>query len=201
MASKPCMLNSSVHAASTAASTTGMYSGLQPAITALIATFSTVHSTRSGGTIATTSSGSRVVPASIRSTRSGVGGTTRQAVGPAPCRTCLDLVLGVAELDPARAGGGRRRQRRSGRAAMSGSTVRRAATGPVLGQPGPERRPARELFPFGRSPPDGARRPRRPPRRGSASAPSRCSSANDTSSSVSSIDASAPSGNVGSSCE
>ena len=43
VASRPCMLNSSVHAASTAASTTGRYSGRQPAITALIATFSTVH--------------------------------------------------------------------------------------------------------------------------------------------------------------
>ncbi len=48
-----------------AASTTGRYSGLQPAITALIATFSTLHSTRSGGTTATTSSGRRVVPSSI----------------------------------------------------------------------------------------------------------------------------------------
>ena len=79
---QPWMLNSSVHAASTAASTTGRYSGLQPAITALIATFSTVHSTRSGGTTATTSSGSRVVPSSMRSTAS-VGGTTgRPSVQP-----------------------------------------------------------------------------------------------------------------------
>ena len=83
VASRPCMLNSSVHAASTAASTTGRYSGRHPAITALTATFSTVHSTRSGGTTATTSSGARVVPASIRSTRSSVGGTTgRPSVQP-----------------------------------------------------------------------------------------------------------------------
>ena len=70
------MLNVSVHAASTAASTTGRYSGLQPASTALIATFSTVHSTRSGGTTATMSSGARSVPSSMRSTRASVGGTT-----------------------------------------------------------------------------------------------------------------------------
>ena len=76
VASRPCMLNSSVQAASTAASTTGRYSGRQPAMTALTATFSTVHSTRSGGTTVTTSSGSRVVPSSIRSTRASVGGTT-----------------------------------------------------------------------------------------------------------------------------
>ena len=53
----------------------GRYSGRQPAITALIATFSTVHSTRSGGASTTTSSAARVVPASMRTTRSGVGGT------------------------------------------------------------------------------------------------------------------------------
>ncbi len=70
------MLNCSVHAASTAASTTGRYSGLQPAITALIATFSTLHSTRSGGTTATISSGARVVPCSMRMTRSSVGATS-----------------------------------------------------------------------------------------------------------------------------
>ena len=76
VASRPCMLNVSVHAASTAAITTGRYSGRQPAITALMATFSNVHSTRLGGTIATRSSAARVVPVSMRSTRSGVGGTT-----------------------------------------------------------------------------------------------------------------------------
>ena len=77
------MLNSSVQIASSAAITQGRYSGLQPAITALIAIFSTVTSTRSGGTIATTSSGARVVPVSIRSTRSSVGGTTgRPSVKP-----------------------------------------------------------------------------------------------------------------------
>src|SRR5262249_32519042 len=76
VASSPWTLNSSVHAASTVVSTTGRYSGLQPAMTALMATFSTEHSTRSGGTTATRSSGARVVPVSMRATRSGVGGTT-----------------------------------------------------------------------------------------------------------------------------
>jgi hypothetical protein len=49
---------------------------LQPAITALIATFSTVHSARLGGMRPTTSSGLRGVPRSMRSTRTSVGGTT-----------------------------------------------------------------------------------------------------------------------------
>jgi len=38
----PCRLKAGSHAASTAASTTGRYSGRQPAITAFTATFSTV---------------------------------------------------------------------------------------------------------------------------------------------------------------
>jgi hypothetical protein len=70
------MLNVSVQTASSAAITTGKYSGLHPAITALTATFSTVTGARLGGTIATTSRGSRRVPVSIHITRSGVGGTT-----------------------------------------------------------------------------------------------------------------------------
>ena len=70
------MLNSSVQIASIAAITHGRYSGKQPAITALIAIFSIVSSTRSGGASTTTSCGSRVVPLNIRITRSGVGGTT-----------------------------------------------------------------------------------------------------------------------------
>ena len=70
------MLNSSVQAASTAASTTGRYSARQPASTALTATFSTVQGTWSGGTTATTSSGARRVPSSMRRTRASVGATT-----------------------------------------------------------------------------------------------------------------------------
>src|SRR6516165_7643542 len=74
VASTPWMLNWSVQAASTAASTTGRYSGRHPAITALIATFSTVAGTRFGGTTATTSSGGRPVASSAASTRASVGG-------------------------------------------------------------------------------------------------------------------------------
>ena len=74
--SSPCIVNSGTSAASTTARTTGMYSGLQPAITALIATFSTVQDALFGGISPTTSCGSRVVPFSMRSTRTGVGGTT-----------------------------------------------------------------------------------------------------------------------------
>ena len=44
VATRPCSANSGAHAASTAASTTGSAAGGQPAITALIATFSTVAS-------------------------------------------------------------------------------------------------------------------------------------------------------------
>ena len=51
----PWALKVSVHAASGLAITTGRNSGLQPASTALIATFSTVAGARFGGTIATTS--------------------------------------------------------------------------------------------------------------------------------------------------
>ena len=72
----PCMLNSSVQTASTAAITTGRYSGLHPAITALMAIFSTVTGAMLGGTMATMSCGARGVPASMRITRSAVGGTS-----------------------------------------------------------------------------------------------------------------------------
>ena len=83
VASTPWMLNSSLQIASIAVSTHGRYSGRQPAITAEMATFSTVTSTRSGGTVATMSWASRRVPSSMRSTRSSVGGTTgRPSVQP-----------------------------------------------------------------------------------------------------------------------
>ena len=83
VAHTPCALNSSVQHASTAATTTGRWSGRQPAMTALMATFSTVAGARSGGMTATVSWGSRAMPSSIRSTRSGVGGTTgRPSVRP-----------------------------------------------------------------------------------------------------------------------
>ena len=74
--SRPCSVNSGSSAASSTPSTTGMYSGLQPAITALIATFSTVQGARFGGMLPTISSGLRSVPPSMRRMRSSVGGTT-----------------------------------------------------------------------------------------------------------------------------
>src|SRR5262245_12647828 len=55
--------------------TTGKYSGRQPAMTALMAIFSIVAGAHLGGIGPMTSCGSRFVPPSIFSTRSGVGGT------------------------------------------------------------------------------------------------------------------------------
>ncbi len=49
--------------------------GRQPAITALTAMFSTVASAQRGGTTAMTSERGRPDPATIRATRSSVGGT------------------------------------------------------------------------------------------------------------------------------
>src|SRR5215472_2005468 len=55
--------------------TTGRYSGKHPAMTALMAIFSMVAGAHLGGIGPMTSCGSRFVPPSIFSTRSGVGGT------------------------------------------------------------------------------------------------------------------------------
>ena len=78
------MLNSSLQTASTAASTQGRYSGRQPAMTALMATFSTVQVDEVGR-----DHGDHLVRArgwcrdSIRRTRASVGGTTgRPSVQP-----------------------------------------------------------------------------------------------------------------------
>lgn len=62
--------------ASTAARTTGKYSGRHPAMTALAATPRTVAAPCRGGITATTASGSRSTVESIAATRSGVGGMT-----------------------------------------------------------------------------------------------------------------------------
>ena len=156
VASTPWMLNSSVHAASTQASTTGRYSGLQPAITALMATFSTVTSTRSGGTTATTSSGERVVPSSIRSTLASVGAHDGQPVGPAAGEQRLDLVLEVGQLDPPAA------QDRAAEAhpqVVDEVGVDRQATRSPAGTPGrsePRLGDAAEGFPLRPVPADGA---------------------------------------------
>ena len=61
--------------ASMAVMTTGRYSGLQPAMTALTAIRSTVASPCRGGRTATTSRGSRSVKRKNSRTRSSVGGT------------------------------------------------------------------------------------------------------------------------------
>ena len=54
----------------------GNCAGWQPAITALMAIFSTVASPKPGSITMTTSCGARLVPLSMASTAAGVGGTT-----------------------------------------------------------------------------------------------------------------------------
>ena len=79
----PWRLNAGSHAASITASTVGKYSGRQPAITALTASFSTVPRPKLGGISATRLSRARRVVARVCSTRSRVGGTTgRPSVTP-----------------------------------------------------------------------------------------------------------------------
>jgi len=68
-------LNSGSASASMAASTTGKYSGRQPAITALAAIFSIVASPWRGGRMPTISRGSRAVCFRKSCTRVSVGGT------------------------------------------------------------------------------------------------------------------------------
>ncbi len=69
--------------ARTAATTTGKYSGRQPAITALIAACSAVTVTSRVGTVPRTASGARPAVARKASTFSGVAGTTgRPSVQP-----------------------------------------------------------------------------------------------------------------------
>ena len=82
----------SCRCARTAATTTGMYSRRQPAITALIAACSAVTTTSRVGTAPSTTSGSSSAAARKSATSSGVGGTTgRPSVQPA-------LVVVVEEL-------------------------------------------------------------------------------------------------------
>ncbi|MGQ0545032.1 MAG: hypothetical protein ACT4P3_06800 [Betaproteobacteria bacterium] len=87
------------------ASTTGRYSGRQPAITAFTATFSTVNSHASRNAVGarrpTTSSGVRRVPRSIAATRSSVGSMTgRKSVHLLSMNSCCR---------PSSLAGGRRR--------------------------------------------------------------------------------------------
>src|SRR5215510_4488814 len=83
VADTPWRSKASSHMASTPAMITGMYSGRQPAITALTAIFSTVPRPKLGGTNAMSSLASRPEPATMAATRSRVGGTTgRPSVTP-----------------------------------------------------------------------------------------------------------------------
>src|SRR5690348_16710779 len=72
----PFRLNAGWVSASSAARTTGAYSGLQPAITKLIASTSRVRLPCRGGILHSTSSGSPPSAATMVSTFSAVGGTT-----------------------------------------------------------------------------------------------------------------------------
>ena len=83
LADVPCRLNSGATMHSTAVSTTGMYSARHPAITAAMATFSTVITRPRTGSVLSTSPGSRCAASRNRSTRSSVGGITgRPSVQP-----------------------------------------------------------------------------------------------------------------------
>ena len=72
----PARLNGVCRAAFTQATTTGKYSGRQPAITALMATFSMVTSELEGCAMPRDSDGSSPQGPSMRCTASSVAGTT-----------------------------------------------------------------------------------------------------------------------------
>jgi len=74
VALRPARSNAGSAIASIAAQSSGMASPSQPAITALIAIFSTVHSARSGGNAAINSSGKRPPLTRKSWTRASVGG-------------------------------------------------------------------------------------------------------------------------------
>ena len=83
LADVPCRLNFSSHIAEMAVAMTGMYSGLHPAMIALMATFSAVISRLRVGMVPSTSPGPRPMASRNRATMSGVGGTTgRPSVSP-----------------------------------------------------------------------------------------------------------------------
>ena len=82
--------------ASTAAMRTGRCSGRHPAITAFTASFSTLAIPKPGSMMDTTSWGSRLVPPSIRSTASGVGGTTGK---PSPQPLSRNRLLTASTVD------------------------------------------------------------------------------------------------------
>src|SRR6267143_5325670 len=86
----PTRAKSGSQIASTAASTTGRYSGRQPAITALTATRSTVARPLAGATSPISSSPRRPLAATAARTRSTLGGTTgRPSVTPRANRSSI----------------------------------------------------------------------------------------------------------------
>ena len=93
----PLRLNAGSSAASTAATTTGKYSGRQPASTAQAAIRSRVASPMPGGTSPSDASGSR--PPSIASTRAGRRRDDGQPVAPPAVEHVLHLVRGAGALD------------------------------------------------------------------------------------------------------
>src|SRR5215472_2644259 len=75
LAEQPCNPNSAAHTARTSATTTRMYSGRQPAMTAAMAIFSPLMRRRRTGSTPTISAGSIPTASRKRCTRAGVGGT------------------------------------------------------------------------------------------------------------------------------
>src|SRR5262245_32697723 len=71
----PYRLNGPARMAFTAVTTTGKYSGLHPAMTALTAILAIVVSPQRGGIAPSDAPGSRSLQASMSATRAGVGGT------------------------------------------------------------------------------------------------------------------------------
>ena len=121
----------------------------------MIATFSTVHSTRSGGTMATMSSGARVVPWSIRSTRASVGATTgRPSVHPRS-NSASASSSSVGDLDPA-APQDRPSEPHGEHVDHVGIDRQRSAPRTLLGQVGAQAGHAGELLPRGSEPADSA---------------------------------------------
>jgi len=186
-----------VHAAATAASTTGRYSGRQPAITAFTATFSTVHGTRSGGAMATISSGARLVPESIASTRFSVGGTSgRPSLQPRSNIASTSSSSSASSTRRERSTPPPKRTRRSG--ARSGATESEPQPGRQSGKPSPSPSTPVSCCHSSRCQPRLRSRSTPPSTRISVGTAS-MSQCHDISSSRSSID-STPSGNARSSC-
>ena len=130
---------------------------MQPAITALIAIFSTVAGASAGGTRPITSCGSRAVPSSMRSTRSSVGGTSgnpsdQPRANIASCSSSSPPISMRRDFRPVSL---KRTLRRS---MMPGSTFLAPQPGCVSGRSCAETGDAGQTLPFGAVPAKGARR-------------------------------------------